>query len=237
MTVRSPLLAALAVLVLLSACAPSADDEARQGVEQLTDPVGYYPEQTGIRWTYLPDGAAVSEPKVQGTVEGPTILGGETWSATHLQGRGMDVRWFRQVRDDGRYLVREERPGTVITFDPPIQELPAPGRLRAGATWGGETVAALEFPEATEGNREAQREVSYRATVVDRRTVNVAAGEFDVFVIDYEWREVDESGDVVDDFVQQVWYAPYVGEVRTENGFFLLDANHLDHPREGDAAD
>lgn len=227
----------LSLLVVLAACAPAAEDGERQAVEQLSDPVGYYPTQTGVRWSYLPNGAQLSDPRVEVTVEGPTVLDGETWIATHMEGRGLDVRWFRQERDDGIYLAREERPGLEIEFDPPLRELPGEGELRTGLTWNGETTASVTFPEATEENRHATRELSYRTTVVDRRTVTVAAGEFEVFVLNFTSRQTDEDGEVVDELTQEFWYAPFVGEVRTENEFYLVDGNFLDAPDEDEDAE
>lgn len=224
------LLAVLALAAALAACAPSTDDR-RQEVQQLTEPVRYYPTQTGVRWSYLPSGAPLSDPRVRMTVEGPTVLEGEVWIATSMVGRGLDVRWYRQLRSDGVYLAREERPGTIITFDPPIRELPREGDLRVGQTWSGTTTAQLRFPEARPENREATLEVQYVTTVVDRREVTVAAGSFEVFVLNFTSRSLDEEGEVVEELTQEIWFAPFVGEVRTENGYFLVDANFLDRER------
>jgi hypothetical protein len=68
-------------------------------------------------------------------------------------------------------------------------------------------------------------------TVVDRREVTVTAGTFEVFVLNFTSRTTDESGEVVDELTQETWFAPYLGEVRTENGFFLVDSNLLGLPR------
>jgi hypothetical protein len=224
-----PFLCTLALLLLTAACAPAAQEEA-EVVTQPTGPLQYVPNATGARWTYLPDRATLDEPRVALTVEGPTVVEGEVRTAWHLVGRGLDVRWFREHRSDGTYLVREERPGTIIRFDPPIREMTT-GPLRVGQTWSGETTATLRFPEAEPQNRTSSLDLSYVNTVVDRREVTVTAGTFEVFVLNFTSRTIDEGGEVVDELTQETWFAPYLGEVRTENGFFLVDSNLLGLPR------
>jgi hypothetical protein len=48
---------------------------------------------------------------------------------------------------------------------------------------------------------------------------------YDVFVIDRTARAFGEDGSVVDEVSQQVWFAPGVGKVRHENGWFLVETN------------
>lgn len=222
---------ALAVAILLAACAPSVEE--RVGVQQLTEPVTFYPHQTGARWEYLPDGARVSDPRLVQTVEGPTVLDGEVWIAWRIAGRGSNLTSFRQTRADGVFLKQRVRPGTVITFDPPIQEFPAQSELRVGAIWSGETTANLTFSEAEPGNQTATLELSYTYTVVDRRTVTLLAGEFEVFVVNLVSRTFDENGGIVEELQQATWFSPFVGEVRTDNEYFLVASNVLpDAPEE-----
>jgi hypothetical protein len=227
-----PLRAAALLLALAAAlvsCVPAASEET----EVVTDPTGplsYVPTATGARWTYLPDRATLDEPRVTMAVEGPTVVGGEVRTAWRMVGRGLDVRWFRDHREDGTYLVREERPGTIITFDPPILELPGEP-LRVGQSWRGETTATLRFPDAEPENRLSSLDLQWVSTVVDRRSVTVAAGTFEVFVLNFTSRTLDEEGTVVEELTQETWFAPYLGEVRTENGFFLVDSNLIGLPR------
>jgi hypothetical protein len=223
------LVMALALLLLAVACAPVAQEEA-EVVTEPSGPLSYVPTATGSTWTYLPERATLDEPRVRLTVEGPTVVDGEVRTAWNLVGRGLDVRWFREHREDGTYLVREERPGTIIRFDPPIREL-ASGPWRVGQTWSGETTATLRFPEADAENRTSSLEVAWVTTVVDRREVTVPAGTFEVFVLNFTSRTTDQDGSVVDELTQETWFAPYLGEVRTENGFFLVDSNLVGLPR------
>lgn len=218
--------AVLAALLLLGACAPAAD-EARVEVRQLSAPVSYYPHQTGARWAYLPNDARLSEDPLLVAVEGPTVLDGEVWIAWLLAGRGLEEVSYRQYRPDGVYLKRRLRPGTVIDFAPPIREFPAEGSLRVGATWSGETQVTLSFPEARQENRERVFEVMYTYTVVDQRPVTLASGTFEVFVVALTTRTFDEEGGIAEELTEQIWYAPFVGEVRTDNDFFLVDSNVL----------
>ena len=214
----------LAALGLLAACAPSAGPE-RVTVEQLSGPVSFYPHETGATWQYLPDGDPLNATRLFQRVEGPTLVGGELWTAWRTVGRGLDIASFRQYRGDGVYLLREVRPGTQITFDPPLQEFPAAGALQVGTTWGGTTTASLYFPDATADDQNASLTVEYDYAVVDKRQVSVAAGTMEVFVLNFESRTRDAEGRSLETLNQELWFAPFVGEVRTELGYFLIETN------------
>ncbi len=224
------LLAVAAIVLLVGACAPAASEET-EAVTTPTGPVAYVPRPTGAAWSYLPDRATLDQPRVVVRIEGPTVVDGQVRTAWRMVGRGLDVRWFREHREDGTYLVREERPGTAIAFDPPILEM-VPGPLRVGQIWSGATTATVRFPEAEPENRTSTLALEWNTTVVDRRTVTVAAGEFEVFVLNFTTRTLDEDGVVLEELTQETWFSPYLGEVRTENGFFLVDSNLLGLPRE-----
>jgi hypothetical protein len=226
--VRTHPLAALAVLVLAfatAACVPVADP-GRVEVQQFSGTPSFFPQETGLRWSYLPDGARLDEARYLITVEGPTVLDGDVWILFRLVGGGQDAGFYRQFRDDGVYLRRQTRPGGSFTFDPPIRELPAAGELRVGAIWSGSTTVEGVFPGASrpEGRRFTQR-VDYVYTVVDRRTVTVGERPYEVFVIDFTTRSFDEDGAVAEELTQTLWFGPNVGTVRHENGWFLIETN------------
>lgn len=214
----------LLLLTLLAACAP-APETRRVEIEQLTEPVGFYPQQTGATWQYLPNNAKLDEPRVFQRVEGPTVIDGEVYVGWQLIGRGLEVQNYRQYRDDGVYLKRRTRPGAIITFDPPLKEFPAQDELRVGASWGGETKADVFYPQAKSENQHAELTVNYTFTVVDRRTVSVVAGTFEVFVIDFVSRTFGADGEIADELRQTSWFTPYLGEVLTDTGFFLVETN------------
>lgn len=213
-----------ALLVAIAACAP-VQEQGRVAVQQLAATPSFYPQETGIEWAYLRDGARLDDPRYVETIEGPTVLEGDVWIAFRLVGGGQDVTHFRQFRADGVYLRRQTRPGGSFTFEPPIRELPAEGELRVGAQWRGSTVATGVFPDAPAGQQRFTQSIDYVYTVVDRRPVTVADRVFDVFVIDRTARTFGEDGGVVDEVSQQVWFAPGVGKVRHENGWFLVATN------------
>ena len=212
------------LLVALAACAP-VQEQGRVAVQQLAATPSAYPQETGIQWAYLRDGARLDDPRYVETIEGPAVLDGDVWIAFRLFGGGQDVTHFRQFRDDGVYLRRQSRPGGSFTFEPPIRELPAEGELRVGAQWTGSTVATGVFPNAPVGQRRFAQSIDYVYTVVDRRPVTVSERVYDVFVIDRTARTFGEDGDVVEEVSQQVWFALGVGKVRHENGWFLVATN------------
>ncbi|MBW7916846.1 MAG: hypothetical protein H3C53_09230 [Trueperaceae bacterium] len=212
----------LMLIVALAACAPASDDGKRVGVEQLTEAVTFYPNQTGATWEYLPDGARLTDPTTRVQVLGPTVVGGEVWTAWHARGRGLDETSYRQVRSDGVWLKRQERLGTSYDFDPPLHEYPAQGELRVGALWTGTTNVHIS---AQDGKQQLDMKVDYTYIVVDKRQVTVPAGVIDVYVIDFTSRTMDDSGNVAEELTQTTWFAPHLGEVRLRSGQVLVGTN------------
>ena len=214
----------LLLVALAVACAPRAESP-RLEVQQLTEPVSYYPRETGARWAYVRDGAALDGIRYVETVEGPAVIDGDVWIAFRLVGGGQDVTHYRQYRDDGVYLRRQTRPGAIIDFDPPIREYPAQDEMRVGLTWRAETVADQRYPSAAPGLRRITVPVEYAYTVIDRRPVTVAEVSYEVYVIDRTVRQYDEDGGVADELSRTMWFAPFIGTVRHENGWFLVETN------------
>jgi hypothetical protein len=216
----------LSVLVAaLAACAPTATESPRLEVSQLAASISFYPQETGARWEYVRDGGTLDGLRYVEIVEGPTVIEGDVWIASHLVGGGQDLLTYRQFRSDGVYLKRQTRPGAVITFDPPMREYPAQSELRIGATWRGDTTAHGRFPSAAPGQRTQSWPVEYVYMVVDRRQVIVNGRQFEVFVIDRTVRQYDDLGGIVEELSRTSWFAPNVGVVRHENGWFLVDTN------------
>lgn len=210
----------LAILSLLAACAPAPAE--RVSVVQTTRPPTYYPHPTGAFWRYLPEGEAEDVPALVQQVEGPTVIGGERLTAWRATGRGLETRTYRDYRESGVYIARETGPGYVTTISPPIREWPQAGTLRVGSSWGGEAVATVTFTEA-----DAQEEVrlEYRFEVVDERSIETTAGAFEVFVIAFESRSYGPDRQTEETLRQEVWFTPFVGEVRTDNGLVLVETN------------
>lgn len=206
-------------------CAPGSGDPGRVEVEQVTGPAEFYPHQTGAIWYYLPSGERLDATRVARRVEGPTMIGGRRLVASREVGRGRDNSEFRDYRADGVFVVRRTRPGALIEFDPPLQEWPAEGELRVGSSWAGETTAELTFTEARPENRRQTLKVRYACEVVDRRTVSVVAGSFAVFVTNCERESINDDGETVETLRQEIWFAPFIGEIRTDTGDILVDTN------------
>jgi len=207
-------------LLLLAACAPSPEE--RVDVVQFAEPAAFYPHQTGAVWSYLAEGEPRSARPLYQRVEGPTVVDGERFVAWRTVGRGLDTRTYRVYRPEGVFIAREAGPGYVTTLEPPIQEWPAPDELVMGASWGAQARATVRFPEAGEAR---SFRFDYRYDVVDERRVTVEAGTFEVFVVAFESRSFDEEGNVEETLRQEVWFAPFVGEVRTDTGLYLVDTN------------
>lgn len=217
----------LLLLLGVAACVPAEVDPGRVQVAQLFENLSFYPKETGVVWQYLPDGERLDAMRVEKRIEGPTVLQGQVLIATRLVGRGIDQHDFRDHRSDGVFLVRRSLPGLQVSFDPPLQELPAESALRVGASWGGTTTITAFYPNARPENQRVSGTSSYRFTVVDKRRVGVVAGEFEVFVINFESNSLDAQGNVTDTLRQTIWFSPYIGKVRHELGFFLVEANFL----------
>lgn len=214
------------VVLGLAACVPATESE-RVEVNQLTEEISFYPQQTGAQWLYLEENVPLDSLPIQLTVEGPIIIDGEIWVKTRLVGQGLDSSDYRQYRSDGVYLLRKDRPGTQITFEPPIRQYPEVNGLRVGLSWTGETQASLYFPEAQAENQRSQVNLDYTYTVVDQRTIVAPAGEFEVYVINFVTRTFDENANIVEELTQEVWFSPFIGEVRTEQAYFLVASNIL----------
>jgi hypothetical protein len=214
----------LITLGLLTACTPTTSQQKVE-VKQLSEAISYYPHEVGASWTYLEPGESTDALPVVTVVQGPTVIDGDLWIETHQAGRGLDVKWFRQYRPDGVYLLKELRPGQEVSFDPPLQEMPAEDTLRVGSTWTGQSTATIFYPEAKPKDQYQNYTFDYTYTVVDQRPVNSQAGDFDVYVINMVARMTDEAGDKVDEVSQAFWFTPFVGEVMTENGYVLVSTN------------
>ena len=209
---------------LLGACVPAEKTEKVKVVQNVAE-VSYYPHEVGARWEYLAEGEAIDSSPVVSTVLGPTVANSEIWIVTHMVGQGLDVAWFRQYRDDGVYLLKEERPGQVVSYNPPLKEFPKAGSLRVGAVWDGNSSIEVYYPLAEPKNQLAHYDIHYSYTVVDERTVTLATGETKVFVIDFVASDVNNLDSKFKTYKQETWFSPYLGEVKTEDGFLLVKTN------------
>jgi hypothetical protein len=223
MSIRS-LFASVMLLLLVAACAP-APETPRTSVEQLRQNVSFYPRETGAQWSFLPNNALIDESRVYQRIEGPRIVDGVPLITWLLQGRGFEERNDRSYSERGVQLHMRTKPGTEMVFNPPILEYPPAGQLGKGASWNGSTTVDVFFPAARKENQRSRLELDYEYSVVDQRRVTVAAGSFDVYVLNLVTRTFGEDGELKEQLTQEIWFSPYVGEVRTDSGYYLVELN------------
>lgn len=211
----------LALPLLLGACAPAATKTAVPPVQASTpvSRVSFYPLETGLSWSYLPEGEAAGGLPYTLRALGPTVFAGEAVLAFQLTGRGADQTWYRRVGADGVRLLGFRKPGVTVRLDPAWLEAPAEGAWRVGLSWEGTSRVTLT---GDDGKAQAQGTLRYRYDVQDRRRVTTPAGSFDVWVVT---RQITDDVGGLFPQAQQLWFTPFVGDVRTPEGLLLTDRN------------
>ncbi len=209
----------------LTSCTPTTSNAPRVKVEELNRPSSFYPHQTGLTWQYLPDGDSLDSDRATKRIQGPKVIGGKHYIATHLLGHGLDITSYRKYQDNGVFLAREEGPGYVLSLDPPIKEWPAQGELRVGAIWRGESKTTVRFTDAPASKNTVNFTTEYTYTVVDRRVVRLNVGEFNVYVVNLESRKLSEENELQETLHSEIWFAPFVGEIRNQLDFVLVGGN------------
>ncbi len=223
------------IILSLSACLPSTNTDNRQDaprvtVESPTQQVSFYPQQTGLTWHYLPDGYELDSVPVKRQIAGPRMAEGQLFIVDRTVGRGIDVTSFKQYREDGVYKAREVGPGYLLRLNPPILELPAPGNMRVGYVWQGSSRTELTFTDTSSLNREQVFNTDYTYSIVDKRSVQLAGKQFEIFVINLESTLTKGDG-TADSLSKEIWYSPYYGEVRNSFGQYLVGGSILEQKR------
>lgn len=179
-----------------------------------TEP-GFYPSETGFSWTYLPEGAKSSEPPYVVSVSGPGVLAGNTATRFVFRGRGQERTFYRKIDAEGSWLLgmEEALSKTTVTFSPPLKEYPSPAEMRVGAQWGGQTQTKIEG-----GEEPLSFSLSYTFTITGQKQVEVPAGEFEAFTVQFFASSPDQPAEQY-----EIWFVPKVGEVRTREGLLLTD--------------
>lgn len=216
----SSLLIAAPLLALLGACAPAATKTAPP-VQASTSvsSVSFYPRETGLTWTYLPEGEPAGGLPYTLRALGPTVFAGQAVLAFELTGRGADQTWYRQVGASGVQLLGFRKPGVTVRLAPAWTEAPAENAWRLGLSWEGRSQVTLT---SDDGKVQAQGTLKYRYDVQDRRRVTTPAGTFDVWVVT---RQItDDVGGLFPE-AQQEWFTPFVGDVRTPEALLLTGRN------------
>jgi hypothetical protein len=200
---------------LLVSCAPPSV-VPRASVSSVFDAPTFFPEQTGLRWSYHFPNEELSVPPVVVEVLSPTRFNGLTLVTSRVLGRGYDITKLHSVGGDGVFLHKEVRPGVTITYDPPIRELPGVGDLRVGFSWGGETTASIVFHSNAVPSSFV---LSYEYVVLQARNLVTPVGSFFAYQVNLTGR--DESRSVS----HNVHFAPFVGYVINADGSILTGTN------------
>lgn len=216
-----PSLLLLAALVpALGACAPRTDPAVAPVRASIpVSSVGFYPQQTGLTWTYVPEDETVGDLPYVLRALGPTIFTGESVSATQMTGRGAEQTWYRRVGADGVFLLGLRKPGVTVALNPAWQEYPAENAWKVGLVWQGKSAVTVA---SDDGQVKARGTLNYRYEVQDRRQVTTRAGTFSVWVVT---RQMSDDVGGLFPATQQLWFTPFVGEVRTPEGLLLTGRN------------
>lgn len=222
----------LLVVLFVGGCAPSLQQSAERAVSRSTpEQVSYYPAETGATWQYLPSGARLSDPPVEVSIDGPTIVDETVATAWATFGRGRVATHFRIHEGGAQYLWREYRPGVIIEFDPPLLEFTA-ANLTSQSAWSGETTVRVFADHMNEtGGTTVGKEllqtytVHYETSVVETRSVKVPFGSVNVFVLSHVAEHRNEAGEILDRVSKLTWFSPHLGEVRSGDGLLLINTN------------
>ncbi|MFC6591205.1 hypothetical protein ACFP81_03615 [Deinococcus lacus] len=213
------LLASALALVALAGCAPAPT--ARPPVQASTsfNSVSFYPYETGLTLTYLPEGEPQGSLPYVLRALGPTIFKGQSVHAFQMTGRGAEQTWYRTVDASGVKLLGFTKPGVTVSLEPAWLELPPQNAWKVGYAWQGQSTATVVD---VSGKEKARGTLQYRYDVQDRREVKTPAGTFQVWVITR--RMSDDLGGLFPD-VQQSYFVPYLGDVKTYEGLLLTGRN------------
>jgi|GEM_PF-1167506 len=211
--------------LVFAACAPGTQSPSAFAVLESLNPT-YLPHEVGSWWSYLPEAEEAESPTVTMEIIGRTLVNEQPVTMWEIQGRGLERILHRYVNDEGMFLVREVRPEVTLTFQPPLQELPAIP-LSVGQRWDGETTVRISTFAQYAGEPLETRRVNYTFTVIGSRDVQLATATVEVFEIHFAASESTEEDIPASQYEHITWFVPYVGEIRTSQGYLLQASNLL----------
>ena len=223
MNVTKTIFPILIVSLGLFACVPTQEPAKPPKPPVESGVVGgetsFYPSAAGLTWQYIKESESADAPKYKLEVLGPSLFHGRTLTAIRFVGNASDQTYFRDFSSSGVKLYGFSISQTGdVTFEPAIQEYPASGELRLGATWGGETT--VTEPNLADPTKPKSYKISYTYTVLARQQFKVAEKVYDTFRIAYE-----VIAGPTQRITQTIHFTPNVGEVRTKEGLLLLSKN------------
>lgn len=216
-----------AASLTLVACAPRPAPALPEAPIRLAGDVGgFYPTATGVEWRFTRPGPGPAEARIR--VIGPQTFAGERTIAfefTSLLGEGLTRSWvFHRRVEAGRVIrvgdVSDQVTNLTRTWEPAFQEHLLGAALRVGARWGGTTTMTERVTQNGALRPTLSIRVEYEYRVVAQRWVTVPAGSFLAYII--EFRASSGEGEVI---VQEIWFVPGLGEIRTREGFLLAAFN------------
>lgn len=210
----------LTLLVLVGACAPQQTTQSEEPtLPRVQGPVDFYPHSIGIFWIYLPQGDPIDYPKYRLSVLGPGQWDRQPAVQERFSGRGQERIYFRRYSEAGVELLgfKEQITLTKVSFNPPMLEYPPEELLRPGYRWGGRSVTSSVFQLPSGNMEQATLTIDYNFEVKGKSRVEVPAGLFEAYVI--ELTVTDSKGNKT---IQEIWFVPHVGEVRTREGLLLI---------------
>ncbi len=204
----------------LSSCAPRQQQRGTV-VTSTTNfsSVSFYPSETGLAWTYLPEGDVSTEAPYVVKQLGPTVFNGIPVLAAQMTGRGAEQTWYRTVDNSGVKLFGMRKPGVTISLNPAWQEAPAVGAWKVGLSWEGNSQITVSDDA---GKVQANGTLKYRYDVQDYRQVKTPAGTYNVWVVT---RQITDTVGGLFPAAQQYWFTPYVGDVRTPEALLMTGRN------------
>lgn len=207
--------------VALSACAPTQTPITQVNSSTSFNAVSFYPTETGLLWQYYPEAEVKNGVPYVVRNLGPSIFKSQAVIAQQLSGRGAETTWYRISDSRGVQTLGFRKPGLTATLEPPMLELPPQNSWRLGLQWEGQSKVTITDDA---GKVQVKGLVQYKYNVQDQRTVTTPGGNFNVWVLTRQM--TDDIGGVFPK-TQQVWFAPYVGEVRTADGLLLTAKNFM----------
>lgn len=222
-----------AATLTLVACAPRPAPAIPEAPIRLAGDVGgLYPTATGVEWRFTRPPPGPTEARIR-VIGSRTFAGQQTiaFEFTSLLGEGLTRTWVyhRQVDAGGVIRVGEvsdEVTNLTRTFEPALQEFLLGAALRVGARWGGTTTMTERVIQGAALRPTLSTRVEYEYRVVAQRLVTVPAGTFLAFIIEFRASIRASNGQGQGEaIIQEIWFVPGLGEIRTREGFLLKAFN------------
>lgn len=211
------ILLALTLAAMLAACAPATNTTIVRPpiLPPLTAAEHYHPNEPGVTLTYQD----ANGDEFQLATLAPRLLSGVAHQHQRYEGPGASRSTYRLDTPQGLLLARVDDDTGITTYDPPILELPAAGRLQVGLRWGGDTLER-HYAAPTTAQPDSVTRLTYLVEVTDSRNVRIGNERVTAFLIATE--EYRTVGETTIQASHERWYAPYYGDVTTREGHELL---------------